>query len=106
MTRIVALVVVAIVAVVVVQAIVQADGVVVVTNPAGASTKTVVIGENAQPQGKLAPGASVNRAYVPAVPTPPGVIGQYSSLPCTYPNVERAGAWNVQYLVRELGERE
>ena len=85
---------------------VRADGVVVVnpTNPApgqpgaaaGGATKMNPQGERGQYGG----------AYVPPVPVPPGVLGQYSPLPCAVPYAPRAGGSDsLQYLVRELGER-
>ena len=45
-------------------------------------------------------------AWVPPVPTPPGVLGQYSQLPCAVPYAARAGGTEAQwmYLERELKE--
>ncbi|MCG3179749.1 MAG: hypothetical protein BIFFINMI_02092 [Phycisphaerae bacterium] len=72
----------------------------------------LLAGERGDAQvNKVAPGGSPQGgegvyayAYVPAVPTPPGVIGQYSQLPCA---VEIGGtrSVNVENLVHELGER-
>jgi len=53
-------------------------------------------------------------AYVPAVPTPPGVLGAYAQLPCSVPGGGMMAGGSklmdaserLQYLVRELGERQ
>jgi len=103
MGKMLALTVVALLAVLAVQAIVAADGVVVV-NPTSGEAKTIVVGERGQAAEQPGGAWVKTGAYVPAVPTPPGVIGQYGQLPCSTPNNGRQGGWGTEYLVRELGE--
>ena len=102
MSKMLAVLAIGFLAVLAVQAIVVAeDGVVVNVNPApGAPTKAQVIGERMQ----LAGGGCYG-AFVPPVPTPPGVLGQYSPLPCAIAYPARMGTgFSTDYLLREWGE--
>ncbi len=99
MNKLVAVAAVAVLAVLVVQAIVVAEEGVIVVNPAQGQPVKVSVGERM-------PGAwAGGGAAVPAVPTPPGVIGQYTQLPCSTPtSTGQMRGWGTDYLIRELGE--